>query len=195
MKSARKPSRKPKRKPHAVPKQRGRMGRETLLTPELQDEIVQILKEGHYQQVAVDCVGIYKGTYYGWLRQGKAAAIKQESGETLTESELSRLNFLNAIKKAKAEGIRHDINLITKAGKEGSWQALAWKRERMNPELFGRKDRVEVDSKVEQKVSFNTKQVEEIIQSLPEEELIRIVRDAKRSRKDRGHRDTSGLAH
>lgn len=133
---------KAKQKPHAVP---GRVGRKTLLTPELQTEIEQILKEGHYQQVAIDCVGIDKSTYYDWLNRGEAAVIKQESGAKLTDSEKLYSDFSHAIKKAIAEGIRHDINIITKVGKEQDWRALAWKRERTNPELYALRGRVDIN--------------------------------------------------
>lgn len=120
-----------KGKPHAVETR----GRKTLLTPELQVEIEQILKEGHYQSVAIDIVGISTPTYYGWLKLGEAAEIKKESGELLNNSENQYLEFFNTVKKAKAYGIRRDINRIDVAG-EKDWHAIAWKRERMNPELF-----------------------------------------------------------
>lgn len=157
-------------------------GRKILLTPALQAELKQILEEGHYQSVACSIVGISEHTYYNWLNAGGAAEIKKESGENLSDPEEKYLQFFHAVKKAKAKGIRHDINIISKIGMEQDWRALAWKRERMNPELFALRGRVDVDcrSKIEQKVAFDKKQVEELILSMPEEELLRIVRDAKR---------------
>ena len=132
---------KTKPKPHAVI---GRVGRKTLLTPELQAEIEQILKEGHYQNVAIDCVGIDPKTYYNWINWGQAAEIKHESGEKLTESEEKYFQFFYAVKKAMAFGIRRDINRIDKAG-EQDWRALAWKRERTNPELYALRGRVDIN--------------------------------------------------
>ena len=142
---------KAKRKPHAVPKTRGR---KTLLTPELQAEIEQILKEGHYQCIAIDCVGIDSGTYYNWLNWGEAAGIKQETGENLTEAEKKYLEFFSTVKKAIAFGIRRDINRIDLAGND-DWRALAWKRERTNPDLFALQGRVTVDQNINHNVNIN----------------------------------------
>lgn len=130
-----------KRKPHAVPQ---RVGRKTLLTPELQAEIEQILKEGHYQSVAIDIVGISQDCYYRWLREGERAKAKIEDGGALAADEQRYYEFYETVKKAIAFGIRRDINRIDLAG-EQDWKAIAWKRERMNPDLFALRGRVDIN--------------------------------------------------
>ncbi len=118
-----------------------KIGRKSLLTPELQEEICQYLKEGHYQVTAIDLVGIAESTYYHWLQQGEEASIKYENGEELTEKETIYMEFLESIKKAIAFSIRRDVAHIDKAG-EKDWKARAWKLERMKPALFSLKENV-----------------------------------------------------
>ena len=48
-----------------------KQGRPTKLTPELREEIVELLKAGNYIKTACAVVGINKTTFYQWLKKGK----------------------------------------------------------------------------------------------------------------------------
>lgn len=154
-------------------------GRKLALTVEMMREIEQILKEGNYQQTAYECVGISNEAYYSWIKRGKAAIEKALDGHELTADEQLLAEFADTVKRAIAFGKRRNVGLIAQAAIK-DWHAAAWMLERTDPERYGRRDKVNVDSKVEQTLKIENKQVEELIASLPEEELLRIVRDAKR---------------
>ena len=104
----------------------------TKLTPESQKKLISYIKAGSYVETACNAVGISKVTFYDWLKRGK----KEEF----------YLNFLNAIKKAKAEAEIRNIAIVQKAA-EKSWPAAMTWLERKYPQRWGRKDRLEVKSK------------------------------------------------
>jgi hypothetical protein len=52
-------------------------------------------------------------------------------------------NFWNSIKKAKYEGEAHAVEGIKAAG-EKNWTAYAWLLERMYPDRWGKRQRVEM---------------------------------------------------
>ncbi len=142
---------KAKVKPHAVTK---KMGRKLTLTPEVQAEIEQILKEGHYQKIAYELVGIPHRTYYQWITWGEEAEEKQNNGEKLTTTEETYMHFMHTVKKAIVWGLRRDVNRIDISG-EKDWKAIAWKLERMHPDMFALQGRVTVDQNINHNVNIN----------------------------------------
>lgn len=48
-------------------------GRPTKLTPEVQSQIVALIRGGAFGHVAARAVGVSKSTYFDWLRRGEAA--------------------------------------------------------------------------------------------------------------------------
>jgi len=107
-------------------------GRQTKLTPEVQDRIVAALRAGNYQETAAVYGGISVPTFYGWLERGR------------NEPESAYSEFLEAVEKAKADAEVRDVALIDKAAHDGSWQAAAWKLERKFPNKWGRVNRTEI---------------------------------------------------
>jgi transposase len=107
-------------------------GRQTKLTPEVQDRIVAALRAGNYQETAARYAGISEDTFYEWLKRGK-----EEPGSAYSE-------FSEAVEKAKADAEVRDVALIDKAAHDGSWQAAAWKLERKFPNKWGRVNRTEI---------------------------------------------------
>jgi hypothetical protein len=104
------------------------MARPTKLTPELQADLVRALASGAYIEAACEYVGIAPATYYGWIARANAEDAEPEF-----------LEFLEAVKKARAANIRRHIKIIRKAGKE-QWQASAWFLERRDAKNFGKKE-------------------------------------------------------
>ena len=49
------------------------------------------------------------------------------------------VEFLEAVKKAEAEAEALRVSRISKAGKEGNWQADAWYLERRYPDRWGKR--------------------------------------------------------
>jgi len=117
------------------------MGRPTKLTPELQQQICNLLAMGNYVAHVCEMVGISERTFYYWQERGEAG-----------EEPFSQ--FLQAVKKAQAQAVARAVAGIQRAGLDGSWQALAWFLERRYPDMWGRRDRVEHSGDMQVGVSF-----------------------------------------
>jgi transposase len=118
------------------------MGNETKLNPEVTEIICQYIEKGNSYETAAQAVGICRVTIYNWIERG-------EKGEE------PFLQFLQAIKKAKAKSeIRH-IEVIDKA-MEKNWQAAAWWLERSNQRDWGNRteQKIEHTGKLDQPVVF-----------------------------------------
>lgn len=105
------------------------------------DEIYNLISTGVPIKQTCAIVGINRDTYYRWYNNGKE------------DPESKYYPFYQRMEKAKANAIAARVKRINDAGKAGTWQADAWYLERIDPEHFGRKDKVEVDAnaKVENK--------------------------------------------
>jgi len=100
----------------------------TKLTPELQEQIIKIIKAGNYIKTACEAVGIDESTFYKW---GKRAGKKEEP----------YFQFFQSVKRAESEAIIRNVITIQNAAKK-SWQAAAWFLERKDYERWGRKELV-----------------------------------------------------
>ena len=71
--------------------------------------------------------GVTYTTLNNWMKKGESAS----SG--------AYVEFLEAVKKAEAEAEALRVSRISKAGKEGNWQADAWYLERRYPDRWGKR--------------------------------------------------------
>lgn len=101
------------------------MARRTKLTPELQAEIVKVLRGGAYVEDACAFVGLSKSSFYDWMQRGAAGE------EPFSE-------FSDAVEKARADAVVRNIALVQNAA-NSSWQAAAWWLERTRPDQYGRR--------------------------------------------------------
>jgi transposase len=119
-------------------------GRPTKLTPEITEKIATAVRAGNYIETAAGTAGISKDTLYRWLKEGARTKAR--------ESDVAR--FSDAIQKALADAEASGVAAITQAGMprkdkngkivaQGSWQAIAWRLERMHPEKYGMRQRVD----------------------------------------------------
>jgi len=116
----------------------------SLLTKELQAQIVEILEAGNYQKTAYESLGIPKATYYDWLKEGeRAESITRNDEGFLTKKEKVYLDFSDTIKKAVQKARQVNLAVIRKAAEKGNWQAAAWFLERTDFEHFGNKSKFE----------------------------------------------------
>ena len=99
-------------------------GRPSLLTPAVRDAVVAGFTDGLPTAFAAAAGGVCPRTLRYWLASGR----RGDSAEAV--------QFLAAVKKARAEGVAARLRRITAAaGKH--WQADAWVLERTYPEVFG----------------------------------------------------------
>lgn len=103
------------------------------LTDELCDNICKDIKEGVPIVHASVANGISTSTFYSWYDKGKEA----KSGKYK--------KFYDEINEARSVAVTLRAKRVYKAG-ETSWQADAWWLERVDPENFARKDKMEVKS-------------------------------------------------
>jgi len=121
-----------------------RPGRTPLLNPDTQDRIVSAVRAGSYLDDAALLTGISYQTLLHWMRQGRDAQTRLDTGETLTDRDHLYLDFLKAVETARAEAQLRNVAIIQKAANEGTWQAAAWYLERTNPKKWGRHETVEI---------------------------------------------------
>ena len=100
---------------------------------ELCKNICDDIKEGVPVKHACICQGINESTFYAWYNKGK----KAKSGKYK--------KFYDEVNEARSVAVTLRAKRVYKAG-ETSWQADAWWLERMVPESFARKDKMEVKS-------------------------------------------------
>lgn len=110
------------------------MPRPTKLTPEIENVIIDSVSMGNFIETACAVAGIHKDTLYHWLK------LAEERPKSVYGQ------FRDKLRKAQAEAESDAVTLITSAGTT-QWQALAWRLERMYPEKWG--NRLKVDSKSE----------------------------------------------
>ena len=147
------------------------MGRPSKLTPEVRERIVQALVAGNYRETASRYAGIDPRQFSRWMSRGEAAEAELERleglkrGTLLKEVTARRLKVTRKVTRAQlidklsapeepyrlfaaevelalAEAEVRDIAVIEKAA-QTQWQAAAWRLERMHPDRFGRKERLE----------------------------------------------------
>lgn len=105
----------------------GRVGRKTLLTPQLADQLVAMLRAGNYVTVATRAVGISRRTFAEWMQRGRS--------DKSADAEFA--SFRRRVEQARAEAEVRHVAQIAQASAD-SWQAAAWLLERQHPERWGR---------------------------------------------------------
>lgn len=153
------------------PKKRGAKGvntagGETLLTPELQEKLVNSIKAGNYAEVAARAAGIAKDTFYKWLLRGGRG---EEPFKALSD----------AIETASAAADERDVFLMAKHA-EKSWQAGAWRLERRNPKQWGRKDSLELTGDADKPLAVRGAKVDMGRLTQEERALLMKLRDKMR---------------
>lgn len=129
-------------------------GSPTKCTPEITQQICQVLRAGNYICAACDYVGISERTYYNWITRGREELdrIEASSNAKPRDSERVFVSFLHATTRAKASAEVESVARIRKAAEE-DWRADAWYLERSHSDRWGRtKVELEHSGTVETKV-------------------------------------------
>lgn len=121
------------------------LGRPSKLDNSRVEELVKWLKLGYYIEDACTMAGIAKQTYYNWV-------AKAES-----EEEQKYIDFLDSVKKARAEAEGAHIMNIRKAADNGVWQASAWFLERSHPTKWGKRNPDLMTEESDEPVEFDIK--------------------------------------
>lgn len=95
-----------------------RNGRPTKYSRAVVKKICGMISRGLNYSQAAEAVGIHRDTFNDWAN--------------------TKLDFSDALKKAKAQGIDRRLKRIEHAAEKGNWQADAWWLERVCRDQFGR---------------------------------------------------------
>jgi AcrR family transcriptional regulator len=109
--------------------------------PRVQQTLLDCIAYGMTVQDSCAAAGVSKRAYYHWLGQARDALRRQAEGEDLSESDKQYIEFLEAVKQARALKIRNLLKQIEEHGQR-SWQALAWILERTEPAMFAQRREV-----------------------------------------------------
>jgi transposase len=103
------------------------LARPTLLTPELEHQLVSMLRAGNVIHVACSAVGIDQRSYQRWMKRGESDS---------PDDELYR-EFRRQVEQAHAEAEARAVTQVARAAAE-DWRAAAWWLERQYPDRWGR---------------------------------------------------------
>jgi hypothetical protein len=112
-------------------------GRPTTLTPELSEQIVALVRDVGALATAARCAGVPVRVAREWLARG----LGNDPDRPCTPL---YADFAHAVEKARGEFVARRIRRIEHAAESGTWTADAWAVERVDPDSWGRRDRVEV---------------------------------------------------
>ena len=116
--------------------------------------ILKARKSGLNQKECAEVAGINEATLYKWLNKGK----KAKRGKYR--------DFYNDFQMAKNKNKLFHLKKIHEAE---AWTASAWYLERVYPDEFGRKDRVDLKHEAQVEVSKTVKEAEEYFKQLEED--------------------------
>lgn len=109
------------------------MPRQTKLTREIHDQIVELIEAGNFASVAARACGVSSSTFHRWMQRGE----QQKKGPY-------RL-FWDACTRARARAQSKYVEVLREAAKS-DWRAAAFFLERTDPEHWGSRRFVEKKS-------------------------------------------------
>lgn len=113
------------------------MARPDKLTPEVQERIVTVIRDGNTRAAAALYAGIGETTLYRWLQTGG----RSRNGSKCRE-------LWEAVKKAENATELESV-LIIRTAAQKSWQAAAWWLERRRHGDWARRDTLDVNFRQE----------------------------------------------
>lgn len=116
------------------------MGRETRLTPDVEDRICELVRQGNYLSTAARAAGVGYATVKTWMSRGT------QEGD---EHELHRA-FRAAVQRAERESEQELVAMVRNHAKE-DWRAAIALLERRAPKRWSKNSNVKVDGKIEHK--------------------------------------------
>jgi hypothetical protein len=120
-----------------------KVGRPSKLTESRMEKLIESLRSGNYRIDSRRAAGIHYNTLLAWEKKGES----QTSGEYV--------EFLEALRRAEADAVVSNVDVITKAAQGGDWRAAAWFLEHKYPNNWARLDK----RAIEDMIPDNTKDV------------------------------------
>jgi len=112
------------------------MARKTKLDERIKKVITEYVGKGNYIKHACLAAGVSVRVYYNWIERGENPRGPEDE---------IYVQFMQEIKKAEAECIAKNIDIIEKAAERpNNWTAAAWWLERRFPSDFGKRIELEL---------------------------------------------------
>jgi hypothetical protein len=112
-----------------------KVGRPTKCTPDTQEVVCAAIAEGLSIANACQIAGISETAINDWQRRGGLG-------------ESPYVEFLTAMRHARVQGKLTRLRHINRAAETGAWQAAAWYLERVYPDEYGKRQRIEHEGSV-----------------------------------------------
>lgn len=112
----------------------GTAHRPSLLSAEITDRIVRMVRAGSYKEVAARAAGIGTSTLYSWQERGEADRVEGRQTEHAA--------FVEALTRAEAEAEVHAIAAVRKV-METDWRAAMDYLARRYPERWAKREKLE----------------------------------------------------
>jgi hypothetical protein len=116
-------------------------GRPTTLTPALSEQIIALVRDVGALATAARCAGVPVSVAREWLARG----FGNDPNRPRTALYAS---FADGVEKARGEFVARRIRRIEQAAEGGTWTADAWAVERVDPDTWGRRDRLDVSGTI-----------------------------------------------
>lgn len=134
------------------------MARPTKLNAEVQEAVCKALRAGNNRPAACAFGGITYQTLLNWSKRAEASLKLLEDGETIEDSEIPFVEFLEGVQKAEGLAQVEAVAVIQKAAREGvdgTWTAAAWWLERKFPDQWGRRERTDRREPIGDRIQIN----------------------------------------
>jgi transposase-like protein len=102
-----------------MPRKPRRRGRRTLLTPERQHRIVELVEDGNHITTACAHVGIGQSTFYKWLDQARDYDEALAAGQTPDPTKRLYVEFRDRVALARARAEENAVRVIHRAMQGG----------------------------------------------------------------------------
>jgi len=113
------------------------------LTPEVADQIVELIRAGRPKWVAADHVGVHRDTLDEWIKRGEA---KRAEGDETPESERVYEDLAVRVRRAAAEFFCSESDSLVSDGvaTKADWNRRKWRLKLMFPKELAERESVEV---------------------------------------------------
>lgn len=101
------------------------MGRKTILTPEVEERIIQAIQVGNFFHVACEYAGVDRRTGWGWLAKGKDAVARSEEHERpIPDEQMVYVRFSQSVMEARAQA---EVRLVSSVVRSATGEGADWR--------------------------------------------------------------------
>lgn len=113
-------------------------------------EALELARAGRPLELIADKLRVSRDTLHAMRTRARESLARQEAGETLSADDADELAFALDLAEARADRAfaLHDTVQAGGGGDGADWRSSAWLLERMHPDVYGTKQKVEHSGEV-----------------------------------------------